>query len=125
MNSTHNVTVTTKRLLTEEFKRANNLLKKCSPENRKTVWEQVLEKENVFVIFRHFLMIEILAHREQVCDNVVLYLYTTIKAHGKWEGWIGSRIRFLIKKLETIPNIIIRPWPEFYKYQVCYHVHGY
>ncbi|KAK2197032.1 bifunctional Poly(A) polymerase [Babesia duncani] len=101
MNSTHNVTATTKRVLTAEFIRARDILmQKGIP--KKQLWDQVLTKENIFADYKHFMMIEILARDEH--------------AHGKWEGWIGSRMRFLIKKLETVPNIKIRPWPEFYKF---------
>ncbi|KAK1441685.1 PolyA polymerase [Babesia gibsoni] len=104
MNSTHNITVTTKRILNEEFKRANELLKshKKLPEMTK-VWEKVLEHEDMFASHKHFLVIEIMAEDEHV--------------HGKWEGWIGSRMRFLIKRVEIVPDILVRPWPEFFKYK--------
>ncbi|GIX62347.1 poly(A) polymerase PAP, putative [Babesia caballi] len=104
MNSTHNITVTTKRILTEEFKRAHELLKVSrKAADLRRVWEQVLEKEDMFASHNHFLVIEVLASTEHV--------------HGKWEGWIGSRMRFLIKKIEVVPNILVRPWPEFFKYK--------
>ncbi|GFE52610.1 poly(A) polymerase [Babesia ovis] len=104
MNSTHNITVTTKRILTDEFKRAHELLKSHRKAgDMQKVWEQVLEKEDMFSSHKHFLVIEVLANSEHV--------------HGKWEGWIGSRMRFLIKKIELVPNILVRPWPEFFKYE--------
>ncbi|GBE62630.1 poly(A) polymerase [Babesia ovata] len=67
MNSTHNITLTTKRILTEEFKRAHELLKsqrKASDMSR--VWEQVLEKEDMFASHKHFLVIEVMAATEHV-----------------------------------------------------------
>ncbi|KAK1938434.1 putative poly(A) polymerase PAP [Babesia divergens] len=104
MNSTHNITLTTKRILTDEFKRADEMLKSHrNTKDMRKVWNQVLEKEDMFASHKHFLVIEAMATTEHI--------------HGKWEGWIGSRMRYLIKKLEVVPDILVRPWPEFFKYK--------
>ncbi|AFZ80581.1 poly A polymerase, putative [Theileria equi strain WA] len=102
MNSTHNVTATTKRVMTDELKRARDILKSPNtPKNQ--LLELVLEEEDIFSSYKHFLIIEVYGASEH--------------AHGKWEGWIGSRMRFLIKKLENLPNTQIRPLPGFFKFE--------
>ncbi|BAM38562.1 polyadenylate polymerase [Theileria orientalis strain Shintoku] len=102
MNSTHNVTATTKRVVTEELSRAAQLLKTPNLTNTQ-LWEMVLEEEDVFSKYKHFLVIEVYGSSEH--------------AHNKWEGWIGSRMRFLIKKLETLEYTQIRPLPGFFKFE--------
>lgn len=65
MNSTHNVTATTKRVMTEEFKRAVEVLKTPNLTNTQ-LWERVLEEEDVFSNYKHFLVIEVYGSTEHV-----------------------------------------------------------
>ncbi|XP_954669.1 polyA polymerase, putative [Theileria annulata] len=102
MNSTHNVTATTKKVITEELMRALEIFKTPNLSNLE-LWEKVLEEQDVFSNYKHFLVIEVYGSTEH--------------AHGKWEGWIGSRMRFLISRLENLGNTHIRPIPGFFKFE--------
>lgn len=62
MNSTHNVTNTTKRVMINEFKRAHELLKTQS----QMTWNDLLEPANIFNEFKHFLVIIVVASDEKV-----------------------------------------------------------
>merc|ERR1712061_103367 len=98
MNSTHNVTETTKRILLDEFRRGYEMVK--SVEANKTAWNEVHEPFPYFTHFRHFLWLEILANTEEV--------------YQKFSGWIESKLRILTKQLEAINGMIIHPNPEQY-----------
>ncbi|KAI4837247.1 poly(A) polymerase PAP [Plasmodium brasilianum] len=144
MNSTHNVTYCTRSILIEEFKRAhsiitymeqnpgkdlssfmnqvnsmsnvndmynnnNEMIKGGTPTVTATssgstsVWANILEPLNLFSSYKHFLHIQIMGTDEAI--------------YNLWKGWIESKIRLLFKKLETINELKIRPYPKFYTYK--------
>eukprot|EP00928_Gymnodinium_smaydae_P063411 TRINITY_DN4698_c0_g1_i1.p1 TRINITY_DN4698_c0_g1~~TRINITY_DN4698_c0_g1_i1.p1 ORF type:complete len:528 (-),score=131.66 TRINITY_DN4698_c0_g1_i1:84-1667(-) len=84
MNSTHNVTETTKRIISEEIKRGYD----------------VTQPFCFFEHFRHFVRIEVLAMTEEV--------------YMKFSGWVESKIRILMKLLSDVQGMIIHPNPEQY-----------
>jgi len=98
MNSTHNVTETTKRILLDEFRRGYEVVK--SVEAQKAEWKEVHEPFPYFTQFRHFLWLEILAKSPEV--------------YQKFSGWVESKLRILTKQLEAISGMIIHPNPEQY-----------
>lgn len=69
MNSTHNVTATTKRVITEELMRALEIFKTSNLTNVE-LWEKVLEEEDVFSNYKHFLVIEVYGSNEHVVFNL-------------------------------------------------------
>lgn len=96
MNSTHNVTQTTKRILSEEFARGFKVVEEV--ERGGCGWCEVYRPVPFFAQYKRYLSIEMLAKAKQV--------------FSKWQGWIESRIRQLVKHLEQIPTVQVRPWPE-------------
>merc|ERR1712190_699181 len=64
MNSTHNVTETTKRIMLDEFRRGYEMVK-CVEAN-KMDWSEVHDPFPYFTHFRNFLWLEILAKSEEV-----------------------------------------------------------
>merc|ERR1712232_228690 len=64
MNSTHNVTETTKSILLDEFRRGYELVKNV--EAQKTEWNEVHAPLPYFNVFRNFLWLEILAKSDEV-----------------------------------------------------------
>jgi len=98
MNSTHNVTETTKRILLDEFHRGYEVVK--SVESQKSDWNEVHKPYPHFTNFRHFLWLEILAKTDEV--------------YQKYSGWIESKLRILTKQLESVSGMIIHPNPEHY-----------
>lgn len=98
MNSTHNVTETTKRILLEEFKRGYEVVAKV--EAGKAEWMEVTEAIPFFTQFRTFLCIEILAKNDEVFK--------------KFSGYVESKLRILTMQLEAVQGMIIHPNPVQY-----------
>uniref|UniRef100_A0A7S1AF78 polynucleotide adenylyltransferase n=1 Tax=Noctiluca scintillans TaxID=2966 RepID=A0A7S1AF78_NOCSC len=93
MNSTHNVTETTKRILMEEFRRGYKIVGQV--EEAKCPWAEVYRQLPFFTQFRYYLHVEVVAKLPQVFT--------------KWLGWIESKLRHLVKQLEQIPSVQVRP----------------
>merc|ERR1712176_858916 len=93
MNSTHNVSETTKRILSEEFSRAYKVVEQV--EKGKCQWDEVYSPLPFFSQHKHYLQIEILAKSPQVFT--------------KWSGWIESKLRHLVRHLEQIPTVKVSP----------------
>lgn len=98
MNSTHNVTATTKRILTEEFKRGQDVVKNI--EAQRTQWSEVHEAHPFFTIYKHFLWIEVLSSSDEVFK--------------KFSAYVESRLRILTMQLEKTQGMIIHPNPNQY-----------
>ncbi|CAK8994892.1 unnamed protein product [Durusdinium trenchii] len=98
MNSTHNVTETTKRILLDEFKRGFEMVQNV--EGNKAEWCDVYAPFPFFQEFKHFLMIEILAKSEDV--------------YNKFSGWVESKLRILVMQLEVVNGMRIHPNPLQY-----------
>jgi len=98
MNSTHNVTETTKRIMLAELKRGYEVVRNI--EVQKAEWSNVHEPFPFFQKFRNFLWIESLAKTKEV--------------HNKYSGWVESKLRILIMQLEMVNGMIIHPNPVQY-----------
>jgi len=98
MNSTHNVTESTKRILLEEFKRGFEVVQNV--EGNKADWCDVYAPFPFFQEFKNFLMIEILAKSEDV--------------YNKFSGWVESKLRILVMQLEIVNGMRIHPNPMQY-----------
>ncbi|GAW81775.1 poly(A) polymerase PAP [Plasmodium gonderi] len=129
MNSTHNVTYCTRSILIDEFKRAHAIINymelnpganvnflmnqingmvttangSSAASANNSIWTNILEPLDLFASYKHFLHIQIMATNELI--------------YNSWKGWIESKIRLLFKKLETINELKIRPYPKFYVYK--------
>jgi len=98
MNSTHNVTETTKRILLDEFKRGYEVVKKIEAENAS--WAEVHEVHPFFTAYKHFLWIEIVGLNDEVLK--------------KFSGWVESKLRILTMQLEKVSGMIVHPNPIQY-----------
>lgn len=96
MNSTHNVSETTRRILLDELRRGYSTLEKV--EQGKSRWADVYKPIPFFTAHKRYIMFEILARTPQI--------------FAKFEGFIESKLRHLVKQLEQIPSVQVRPWPE-------------
>eukprot|EP00398_MALV-I-01_sp_L67-1_P000127 gene127-218_t len=65
MNSTHNVTETTKRIIQEQFKHAYEVTNRVLDEKDSTEWKDVYNTFPFFTQFRHFLLVEMTARTEE------------------------------------------------------------
>jgi len=98
MNSTHNVTETTKRILLDEFRRGYESVKNVEAD--RAPWSTVRDPFPFFRHFRHFLWLEVLARSEEV--------------YQKFSGWVESKLRILTRQLEATTGMIIHPNPRQY-----------
>lgn len=69
-------------------------------------WKRLLKKFNFFKAFTHFIEIDVMA----VSDDI----------QEKWAGFIESRLRKLLQKLEMLNShksncLEFRPWPRSYR----------
>ena len=97
MNSTHNVSETTKRVLINEFNFSKNLIDLINNQN-KLPWKVLFTKFNIFEKYNAFIQIDILSSNE--------------KDFKKWLGFVESKLRLLIKFLEDIYQIRTHPYPD-------------
>jgi poly(A) polymerase len=96
MNSTYNVSRSTLRIMTQEFERGEEICTKC--EETGEGWDEVFQETDFFIHYKNYLEIEIPAKTE--------------KDHLVWKGYIESKLRFLIYRLESIENMIVHPYPD-------------
>ncbi|CAE8617772.1 unnamed protein product [Polarella glacialis] len=102
MNSTYNVTETTKRILLDEFKRGYEVVRDV--EAQKATWGDVHKPFPFFTHFSHFLLLEVLSKSEEV--------------YNKFSGWVESKLRILVMQLEAqleaVNGCFIHPNPVQY-----------
>ncbi|XP_026191002.1 poly(A) polymerase type 3 [Cyclospora cayetanensis] len=127
MNSTHNVSHSTKRIIGEELSAAAKRFNawaaggSASPPQTLQSWKEVLLETltpvDYLAMYRHFLDLQVLAKSEAV--------------HRKWEGWIESKVRHLVRSLERLAHnaaalgqskepraqMAVRPLPVVFKTQ--------
>lgn len=108
MNSTYNVTETTKRIMLEEFRRGYEMVK--SVRAQKVTWSEVNEPFPFFTHFRHFLWLEVLVKTDED-DRGAQEVY------NKFSGWVESKLRILVMQLENVSGMAIHPNPM--QYDLC------
>ncbi|KAH0473800.1 MAG: uncharacterized protein KVP18_004553 [Porospora cf. gigantea A] len=101
MNSTHNVTDTTMRVLQEELSRGAGIVKEI--EEGTKAWNDMVEPYDLFTSHKNFLQMDILADSEQIFE--------------RWSGWVESKLRLLIRKFEVIDGLEVRPNARKYAYE--------
>ncbi|KAJ0962781.1 hypothetical protein J5N97_027903 [Dioscorea zingiberensis] len=84
MNSSYNVSSSTLRVMTEEFKRGHEICE--AMEINKADWKTLCEPYPFFEAYKNYLEIDIAAENE---DDL-----------RKWKGWVESRLRTLTLKIE-------------------------
>lgn len=93
MCSTHNVTASTLRLMTEEFGRGAEIMLKI--ENKKAAWGDLFAPTDFFARYRNYFQILAVAESEE--------------SFRTWSGFLGSKIRHLTPKLEQEEHIDAAP----------------
>ncbi|KAK1302739.1 hypothetical protein QJS10_CPB12g00288 [Acorus calamus] len=84
MNSSYSVSSSTLRVMTEEFQRGSDICE--SMEANKADWNTLFESYPFFEAYKNYLKIDIIAESE---DDL-----------RKWKGWVKSRLRQLMLKIE-------------------------
>ncbi|KAJ7529342.1 hypothetical protein O6H91_15G045400 [Diphasiastrum complanatum] len=97
MNSSYNVSLSTLRVMMEEFQRANEICETL--ETNKAEWNVLFEAYPFFEAYKNYLQIEINALDD---DDF-----------RKWKGWVESRLRQLTLKIEkhTYGMLQCHPYP--------------
>ncbi|XP_076899527.1 nuclear poly(A) polymerase 1-like [Bidens hawaiensis] len=97
MNSSYNVSSSTLRIMTEEFKRGHDVCEAMVLNNGS--WLELFEPHRFFEAYKNYLQIDIVAVSDQDMMN--------------WKGWVESRIRYLVLKIErdTFKLLLCHPHP--------------
>ncbi|KFQ27449.1 Poly(A) polymerase gamma, partial [Mesitornis unicolor] len=90
-NSTYNVSMSTRAIMEEEFKRGLQITNEILQE--KSDWSKIFEPLNFFKKYRHYIMLTTSASTE--------------KHHLEWNGLVESKIRVLVANLERNDFITI------------------
>ena len=106
MNSTHNVSNTTKRHILAELNRGATLsqeliLPETSPERVREIYEKLVEEIDFFDRYKYFLDVAAIAGNSLEMDV--------------WYGWVESQLRKFFAKLDLIPGLMLHPLPRSYK----------
>ncbi|KAK9075168.1 hypothetical protein SSX86_003488 [Deinandra increscens subsp. villosa] len=83
MNSSYNVSSSTLRIMTEEFKRGHDICEAMVLSNGS--WLELFEPYRFFEAYKNYLQIDIVAKSDEDMLN--------------WKGWVESRIRYLVLKV--------------------------
>ncbi|KAL8234209.1 hypothetical protein R6Q59_020309 [Mikania micrantha] len=97
MNSSYNVSSSTLRIMTEEFKRGHNICEAMVLKNGS--WLELFEPYHFFEAYMNYLQIDVVAESDEDMMN--------------WKGWVESRIRYLVLKIErdTLKMLQCHPHP--------------
>ena len=99
MNSSYNVSDSTMAIMKAEFERGREFFKTNGQVTSADAYKKLVEPFNLFGEYKHFLEVEVWATNK---DDFEL-----------WEGWVHSRMRFLIKNVGGLMDV--RPWPKAFK----------
>ncbi|XP_073140263.1 nuclear poly(A) polymerase 1-like isoform X2 [Henckelia pumila] len=96
MNSSYNVSMSTLRVMMEEFRIGNE---KCETiEANKSRWDALFEPFAFFEAYKNYLQIDIASETDEDLRN--------------WKGWVESRIRLLTLKIERDTNGVLQCHPH-------------
>ncbi|KAE9600246.1 putative polynucleotide adenylyltransferase [Lupinus albus] len=97
MNSSYNVTSSTLRIMSDEFQRGSEIC--MAMEDCKADWDILFEPYHFFEAYNNYLQIDITAKN--------------VEDLRQWKGWVGSRLRHLILRIEKHTNgaLLCHPHP--------------
>ncbi|KAL9271604.1 Nuclear poly(A) polymerase 1-like protein [Drosera capensis] len=112
MNSSYNVSNSTLHIMTEEFRRGNAICEHFQAmETNEAHWDTLFVPYPFFEAYKNYLQIEISAEND---DDI-----------RQWKGWVESRLRQLILKIEkhTYSMLQCHPYPgEFSEKSKPFHL---
>lgn len=91
MCATHNVTMSTQTIMTQEFKRATDIVEYIMVGRKQ--WSELFAKHDFFQKYRYYLQ--------------VIASSNTEERQRKWSGLVESRLRQLVMKLELVENLVL------------------
>ncbi|RLM86059.1 nuclear poly(A) polymerase 1-like [Panicum miliaceum] len=98
MNSSYNVSVSTRHVMIQEFTRAFEICQAI--DEGKADWDALFEPYPFFESYKNYLEVNITARNEGDLRN--------------WKGWVESRLRTLVLKIERYSHemILAHPYPR-------------
>ncbi|GKB08053.1 nuclear poly(A) polymerase 1, partial [Tanacetum coccineum] len=96
MNSSYNVSASTLKIMTEEFKRGHSICEAMVLNNGS--WLELFEPYCFFEAYKNYLQIHIAAENDDDMMN--------------WKGWVKSRIRQLVLKIEKATSQMLQCHPH-------------
>ncbi|KAI5382728.1 Nuclear poly(A) polymerase 1, variant 4 [Lathyrus oleraceus] len=97
MNSSYNVSSSTLRIITEEFKRGGEICEDMEAK-KKADWDTLFESFPFFEAYKNYLQIDISAENPDDLRN--------------WKGWVMSRLRQLTLKIERDTDGMLQCHPH-------------
>mmetsp|Transcript_46998 Transcript_46998/g.87596 ORF Transcript_46998/g.87596 Transcript_46998/m.87596 type:complete len:583 (+) Transcript_46998:458-2206(+) len=100
MNSSYNVTDSTLWLMCQEFKSSDDIISELLTSGRKSPdWSALFRPFPFFSSYKNYVLVEVAAG--------------SVENHVKWEGWVQSRLRFLMANIQnyTMGSLMLHPWP--------------
>jgi len=94
MNSTHNVTESTKRIICDEIHRGYQICKDV--ESNKALYVDLYAPSTFFKLYKNYIMIQI-----EVADE---------DGFRRYSGWVESKIRLLVSNLENTAGLRVHPY---------------
>jgi poly(A) polymerase len=111
MNSTYNVSESTLNIMKQELQRGTFTTTKIETEGAS--WTSLFEKCDFFNMYKAYVQIELVAEKED--EHRKWYELFHKRTQSCREGWVESRLRFLILNLEQTPNLQhAHPHPKFF-----------
>lgn len=103
MCSTHNVSNSTLRSMTLEFDRGRQVLDKI--EQGQSTWQDLFDPSDFFYRYKQYLQVVAISTSEQ---NAVI-----------WNGFLQSRIRLFVSKIEQQTQLkSVPPYPDVFEYKI-------
>ncbi|CAN1856446.1 Nuclear poly(A) polymerase 1 [Linum perenne] len=96
MNSSYNVSTSTLRIMSEEFQRGNEICEAMEANNAN--WDTLFEPFSFFDAYKNYLQVNIAAENEDDLRN--------------WQGWVESRLRTLMLKIEKYTYNMLQCHPH-------------
>ncbi|TNV83775.1 hypothetical protein FGO68_gene2709 [Halteria grandinella] len=115
MNSTHNVSHSTKEAMLAEFEKGLKITEAILKRDERgqkqypsLSWKRLFKKFAFFSSFTHYIMITICSIDDEL--------------HSRWLGFVESKLRFFVSALEKLTSqktyaVEFRPWPKSYTIQ--------
>lgn len=92
MCATHNITSSTQKVIMEEFTRGKEIM--ADIRNGKQTWSDLLKRHSFFHRYKFYLCV--VAGTKDIAEE-----------HLKWEGFIESKLRLLVQKLEVTEGVLV------------------
>lgn len=97
MNSTYNVSLTTQRILVDEFKKGLAIVKTLGTKDSTPIWTKLFQPSEMFIAHKDYLAI--ISWSNTADDQII------------WSGWVESKMRILIQRLQDFVGVKSFPYP--------------